>query len=155
MLESFVATLRDALDRIAPGPETLERRDTEALEKACCALLAEVARIDASAAAAKREALARAMRETLGVPDERSAPLIAEATKKENRLTSYYDEVTIINRRLTPGERVAFIEQLWRVAHADGHLDIYEDALVRELAELLYVAHSDFILAKHRVLNGQ
>jgi uncharacterized tellurite resistance protein B-like protein len=28
---------------------------------------------------------------------------------------------------------------------------MYEDQLVRKLADLLYVAHADFILAKHRV----
>lgn len=47
--------------------------------------------------------------------------------------------------------KLRFIEQLWRVAMADGNIDIYEEHLVRELADLLYVPHTDLILAKHRV----
>jgi len=49
---------------------------------------------------------------------------------------------------------VQFIELLWRVAIADGTIDMYEDQLVRKLADLLYVSHADFILAKRRVQNG-
>ncbi|TSA12763.1 MAG: hypothetical protein D4R74_10695 [Betaproteobacteria bacterium] len=40
---------------------------------------------------------------------------------------------------------------MWRVANADGTIDKYEERLVRKLATLLYVHHTDFILAKHRV----
>jgi uncharacterized tellurite resistance protein B-like protein len=39
---------------------------------------------------------------------------------------------------------------MWRVAHADLELDMYEDHLVRKIAELLYVPHTEFITAKHR-----
>ena len=40
------------------------------------------------------------------------------------------------------------MEQLWRVAYADGVIHKYEDAAIRKASELLYVSHSDFIRAK-------
>ena len=44
---------------------------------------------------------------------------------------------------------------LWRVAYADGCLDPYEEALVRKIADLIYVPHRDFIRTKHRVRDGK
>jgi uncharacterized tellurite resistance protein B-like protein len=40
---------------------------------------------------------------------------------------------------------------LWQVAYADGSLDPYEEALVRKIADLIYVPHREFIQAKHRI----
>ena len=37
---------------------------------------------------------------------------------------------------------------MWEVAYADGHLDVMEEALIRKVAGLIYVNHSDFIRAK-------
>lgn len=37
---------------------------------------------------------------------------------------------------------------MWLVAFADQHLDPVEEAIIRKVAELLYVNHSDFIRAK-------
>jgi len=40
---------------------------------------------------------------------------------------------------------------MWRVGYADQRLHKYEEHLVRKIAELLYVPHSVFISARHRV----
>lgn len=77
-------------------------------------------------------------------------PLIANAAQPENRLTSYYKPVALINKRCGPSERAQFVERLWRIAMADGGIDMYEEQLVRKLADLLYVAHADFVSARQR-----
>ena len=43
---------------------------------------------------------------------------------------------------------------MWGIAFADGELHHYEEAVIRRLADLLYVPHRDFILTKHEV-SGQ
>jgi uncharacterized tellurite resistance protein B-like protein len=155
MLDSLISKFRDALESIAPSPETIARRDALALQTAWCSLLAEVARIDPEKVAEKRKAAALAMCDQFALREDEPAAMIENAEKRENRLTSYYSPVALINRRCSPGEKVALVEQLWRVAAADGRIDPYEDDLVRRLSDLLYVEHADFILAKHRVLNGK
>jgi uncharacterized tellurite resistance protein B-like protein len=37
---------------------------------------------------------------------------------------------------------------MWAVAFADGNLDKYEEALIRQVAELTYVPHQDYIRCK-------
>jgi uncharacterized tellurite resistance protein B-like protein len=39
---------------------------------------------------------------------------------------------------------------MWTVAYADGDIDKYEEHLIRQVAELTYVAHEDYIRAKLR-----
>ena len=37
---------------------------------------------------------------------------------------------------------------MWRVAMADDALSRYEEHVIRKVADLLYLPHSDFMLAK-------
>jgi uncharacterized tellurite resistance protein B-like protein len=39
---------------------------------------------------------------------------------------------------------------LWRVAYADGRVDPHEDALVRKVADLLYLPQAAYVKAKER-----
>jgi len=153
VLESLVAKIRGVVEDLAPSPEAGARREALAELRACCGLLMEIARLDAAGAEPKREAVRQAMRQ-FGIAEEELTPMIANADRRENRLTSYYRPVALLNKRFAPERKAQFIEQLWRVAMADGKIDIYEDHLVRKLADLLYVSHTDFILAKHRVQGG-
>lgn len=154
MLESLLRQFRQFIDDIAPGPAILAQREALALQSASCGLLMEVARLDAAGAEHKREAVSLAMQELFGMATDDVAPMIANAGRQENRLVSYYRPVALINKIFSPQRKAQFIECLWRVAMADGNIDMYEEQLVRKLADLLYVAHNDFILARHRVQNG-
>jgi len=154
MFETTFAKLRDFIDAVAPSPELLAAREAVALQAACCSLLMEVARLDAAGAERKQQAVALAMRENFAIPSEELEAMMTRLGRPENRLTSYFKPVSLINKGYAIEEKARFIEQLWNVALADGKIDMYEEQLVRTLAGLLYVSHSDFILAKHRVLES-
>ena len=151
MLKKLRDALRDFADSLVPSPETLARREAAALQQACCQLLLEVARLEAVNADQKRDVVASVMREEFGMPEAELAAAIDTAARPENRPTSYFDPVKLINAHFDAPRKAGFIEQLWRVAMVDGDIDMYEDHLVRKLADLLYVPHNDFILAKNRV----
>ena len=152
-IRSFADAIRSFADAIAPSAETIAQREALALRRACCGLLIEVARLNSEHIKRKRETVAQALAETFAMPPDETAALIAAVGGKANRYTSYYDPVALINKLWLPPQKARLIEQLWRVAMADGRLDMYEEHLVRKLADLLYVAHADFILAKHRALD--
>ena len=154
MFESLLTQFRSLMDAIAPGPEIVARREALALQNAGCGLLMEVARLDDEGVGQKREAVSRAMQELFGLAADEPVPMIENAGRRENRLVSYYRPVALLNKNFSPQRKAQFIECLWRVAMADGKIDMYEDQLVRKLADLLYVAHNDFILARHRVQNA-
>ena len=58
-------------------------------------------------------------------------------------------QVPDVHEAQTESHRV--IEMLWKVALADQRLDKYEDYVVRKVADLLYVAHSDLIRIRNLV----
>ncbi len=147
ILSRFMAAIRRALDAVAPSAETIARREALATKRAYCGLLMEVARLASPQAALKRAAVPAAVNEAFSGDGTESASCVVNAP----HYTSYYEPVALLNRKLTPPQKVQFVEHLWRIAYADGDVDMYEDQLVRKLSELLYVAHADFILAKHRV----
>lgn len=154
MVKSMLAKLRDCIEDFAPGPATRARREALDLQAACCGLLMEVARLDSSAGERKRKAVSQAMLQEFGAQDEDLAAMITSAGRPENRLTSYYRPVALINKGCASEQKVRLVERLWRVAMADGGIDMYEEQLVRKLADLLYVSHTDFILAKQRAQGG-
>ena len=54
----------------------------------------------------------------------------------------------VINDHYGPGEKLTLIASMWQVAYADGDLDKYEEHLIRQVAELTYVPHQDYIRCK-------
>ncbi|MHB8668746.1 MAG: tellurite resistance TerB family protein [Burkholderiales bacterium] len=151
MLTSILARFRGLIENVAPSPGLRARREALALQAACCGLLMEVARLDSPAGDRKRKAVSQAMWREFGIPSEELAPMLKDIERPENRLTSYFKPVDLINKGFAPEQKVQLIERLWSVALADGGIDMYEEQLIRKLADLLYVPHADFILAKHRV----
>jgi uncharacterized tellurite resistance protein B-like protein len=156
MLKNFLTRFQAMLDSVAPSPERIAQREAAALQTACCALLSEVARLDDARAEPKRQAVAQAMREQFALGDALLQPMLDDAFRTENRLTSYFKPATLLNQGFSPARRAQLVEQRWRIAMIDGDIDRYEDHLVRKISDLrysdlLYVAHADFILAKNRV----
>lgn len=148
---SRVATaIRRLLDPILPDPVLAAERRALALKRAVAGLLMEMARMNFEVKDERLGMAARLLRRGLDLSEAETEALVAEAAKKSGRYTSYYEPVQAINRGCSAEQKVNLIEQLWRVAYADGEVDMYEEHLVRKIAELLYVPHVDFITAKHR-----
>ncbi len=140
------------VDVVFPSAQTTEQNERLALRRACCGLLFEVARLESEHPALKRAVVAQILAEIFSMRPDETAALTAACDSKTDRYTSYFAPVALINKRWSPQQKVQLVEHLWRVALADGTLDMYEEHLVRKLADLLYVSHTDFILAKHRAL---
>jgi uncharacterized tellurite resistance protein B-like protein len=124
------------------------------VEVAAAALLIEVGRADYESDAEEQKAIIEAIRLGSGVEDGELASLVASAQETAERSTSLYEFTTLINAQYSMDEKFVLIKALWRVAAADGDIHRYEDHLIRRIADLLYVAHTDFIRAKLEVLGS-
>ena len=74
--------------------------------------------------------------------------LIAAAGERVDEATSLYEFTRVINDHYGPEEKLTLIASMWQVAYADGDLDKYEEHLIRQVAELTYVPHQDYIRCK-------
>lgn len=120
------------------------------LRVATAALLIEMTRMDQNIKDVERDRVMHAIRTKFDLTEAETAELLRLAEVEAKDATDYYQFTSLINRGFTPEQKVRVIEHLWRVAYADGHLDRYEEHLVRKIADLLYVPHATFIAAKHR-----
>ena len=130
-----------------------EQSQEHALHLATAALLIEVMRLDDEEHKQEQQAVMRALQQKFGLEEQELDALMVLAREELDGATDYYQFTSLIKQHFDQPRRLALVEQLWRVAAADGHIDKYEEHLVRRIAELLYVPHSDFIRARHRVLD--
>lgn len=115
---------------------------------AACALLLEVSLADRAEDPEEIVRLKAAMEGAWGISSEALDALVTMARSHLAHSVSLYEHTRILNADLSPMEKVELIRQMWQVAYADGHLDHYEEHLIRRVADLLYVEHRDFMQAK-------
>jgi uncharacterized tellurite resistance protein B-like protein len=143
-----LASLFDrALSAAEPDPTARER----ALRVATALLLVEVARADQVADGAEASVMVASMRQFFALGEEEAAALIEEATTTADHAVELQQFTRRLHEQLSTAEKLRVVEMLWEVALADAKLEKHEDHLVRRIADLLYVTHSDLIRLRNRV----
>jgi uncharacterized tellurite resistance protein B-like protein len=120
---------------------------------AAAALLVEVATIDQQFDNLEMTALKQQLVEQFALSSEEIETLITKATDASKTSSSLYEFTQLINRHCNDNDKYQLICGLWRIAYADGNLDKYEEHIIRRVADLIHVRHSEFIRAKHAVRN--
>ena len=138
------------LQSLGAGFQKQHSRETLALQQSVASLLYETARVDHDVTDMDLRIAADSLQELFALSEEQAEALLSHAAHLHHRPTSYHPLAKIINTRFNAEQKQQLIEHMWRVAHTDSEIDAYEDHLVRKIAELLYVPHTDFITAKHR-----
>ena len=115
---------------------------------AAAALLIETARSDFSQDADEERAMEALLANTLELGLAEVRDLMTQASEQVDEATSLYEFTRIINDHYSAEDKLELISCMWRVAYADGQLDKYEEHLIRQVAELTYVPHSDYIRCK-------
>lgn len=118
------------------------------LQRACAALLIEVMRADFEQTEQEKLQIQRLLKDTFQLTDAQLQDLMELSEQKGQENTSMYPFTSLINEHYDYDKRVNLVQLMWKVAYADGNLDRYEDSVIRKVAELLYIRHSDFIKAK-------
>jgi len=141
------------IENIQPQGENVDSEHQ--LKVATAALLLEMASADFDVHDSELAAVASSMQQHFELSQEETEALINLAAEEADQATCYYDFTRLINNGFSAAQKVKVIELMWEVAYADDKLQKYEEALVRKVADLIYVPHSDFIAAKHRILEGK
>ena len=147
MLRKLAALFDGAFARDADDPDAREH----ALRVATALLLIEVAKADYADDFAEDEAMLASLKQFFALDDAAAALLLEEARSTADRAVELQQFTRRLHEQLSVAEKQRVVEMLWQVALADQRLDKHEDHLVRRIAELLYVSHSDLIRIRNRV----
>lgn len=142
-------SIRDFFERNIGAPAS-PAGERHSIELATAALLVEVVRSDADVHPSEQQVVLRAVREKFGLSDDEAQTLLRLAEEEVRTANDYYQFTSLINREFSQQQKQRVIELMWQVAYADTELSAHENHVLRRIAELLHVTHSDYIAAKMR-----
>ncbi|MCP4001604.1 MAG: TerB family tellurite resistance protein [Gammaproteobacteria bacterium] len=121
---------------------------------ALAALLVEMARADFDESQGEHDRIIDLLAGHFNLSGSEAQELLTRARETADSAVCLFDFSRTLHQSLDDGQKQEVVRLLWQVALADENIDKYEDYLVRKVADLLYVSHSDVVRLKHEVVNG-
>ena len=118
------------------------------LQLATAALLFEISKADFDMSEHELEQIKSLLNKQFDLSSAQLDELIDLAQSEVKQSTSLYDFTVLINEGYSLEDKKQVICLLWQVAFADNVLNKYEEAMIRKVADLIYVPHQDFIAMK-------
>ena len=125
-----------------------EEQTARGLELACAALMFEVARADFAIDDAERTAVTNLLIDQFSLSEQEVSTITEAAAAQADAATCLFEFTRTVNELASVAQKRALLSMMWRVAMADDALSRYEEHVIRKVADLLYLPHSDFISAK-------
>lgn len=117
---------------------------------AACALLVETATMDGDFDDDERATIEGLLARRFALAPDECAALVAEAERAVAESPQLFRFTNAVKTHFDEAERIALIDMLWDVAHADGAVCAYEENLLRRVAGLIYVSDRDRGAARRR-----
>ena len=130
------------------SPQESEGSKERSLRLAAAALMVETVRADFTETSIEMTKLAQLLPTVLQLEPLEVQQLVSAAEERVEGATSLYEFTQVINEGWSLDRKVQLISAMWAVAYADGDADKYEEHLIRNVADLIYVPHSNYIHCK-------
>ena len=124
------------------------------IELTAAVLAYEIARIDGEVTDAELQVLIEEIKlisKKVNKNEEEILKII-EIYSKDS--TSFYEFVEDINQYYTKDEKLSLLSFMWKIAYADGRLDVDEERLVRRVADLIKIKDVEVLKLKDLSKNG-
>ena len=121
-----------------------------ALRVATATLLVEISRADFVVQQSEIDRMGQLMAQQFSLNQTEQDELMIQAREGADKLVSIQHITRLLNENFDAPMKLRVVEMMWQVVYADGVKDHYEEHLLRQVCELLYVPHSKFIQARHK-----
>lgn len=118
------------------------------IELAIAVLLHEIIRADGVFGPNEHKVYQRVLAQHFALEAKELASLMALTEEQVEQSTDFVQFTRVINDLCDANEKRKILDGLWHVAYADTSLDPEEEYLIRKIADLLYIPHSQFIQSK-------
>ena len=144
MLERLKATF----ERRFKDETIADDSDDQQVAVAAAMLLLEVAWADHEIEERELALIRSSLQQLYDISDTQVEAVISAARIEHEKASGVYPFTRTLNEHLDLAERRRLLESLWRLNAFDGSAFHYEESVIRKIAELLYLHHSEFIAAK-------
>ena len=121
---------------------------------AIASVLVMAARADGKYDADEEAMIDRVLMARFGLSEGLAKGLRDEGEQAEAEAIDIYQFTKAIRTAIAHEDRVAIVEELWRVVLADGVRDPHEDTLMRQIVDRLGLSPMDSALARQKVQGG-
>ena len=87
--------------------------------------------------------------------EDQKLSLFKIAMKVNDNSNDMQQFTRVLNTNLSEDEKLNIIEMLWKIIISDGHIDDYENALIRKISGLLYSSDRDVGQIKKKLITQQ
>ena len=87
--------------------------------------------------------------------EDQKLSLFKTAMKVNDNSNDMQQFTRVLNTNLSEDEKLNIIEMLWKIIISDGHIDDYENALIRKISGLLYISDRDVGRIKKELIEQQ
>lgn len=153
MFQLFKTLLDKVNDSLAVPSTPVNAFGLNESELACVSLMLMLAHADFESAEQELALAKTYVKREFALTDADAQAVVTLADKQAQDATSLH-QFTSKLKQLSYDARLLLLSNLWQQAYADGELDPNEEAMLRKIADLLFIRHSDYIQAKLAVTGG-
>lgn len=125
-----------------------EKNDDLSLEIACAVLLCEVMRADSVFTESEQNQLSLILTKQFNLNTQDVNNILTQAFELSENAHDFFQFTSKLNQHYSLDERIKIVTLLWQVAYADGELASIEEHIIRRIADLLHLRHSEYIATK-------
>ncbi len=148
----MIERLEKFLSKHLPNNDLQKTDDSSnRIKIATAALFLEMAYADFKIDPAEEDQIISALQSLFEIDKSEISELIRIAGEERTSKTDIWSFTSLVKDKFDRPNRIAILENLWRLIYADGRVDKYEDALIRKITSLLGLDHGDMIQAKLKI----
>ena len=145
--------LKRFLDALSPAnTATPETSTPDRVPLATCVILLEAAHIDDEFTEEERTHIFSVLKSRYSLSDDEVHELMNNANQARENATDLWKFTHQINTTYSNEDKLAILDEVWRLFYSDGKLDGHEDHLAHKLQNLLNLNHKQLIDSKVKIL---
>ena len=119
------------------------------IELTAAVLAYEIARIDGDISSDELKILMEEIKIIANKVGKEESEILKIIEIYSNDSVSFYEFVEDINKGYTKSEKLSLLEFMWKIAYADGNLDVDEERLIRRLADMIKIKDMEVLKLKN------
>ena len=137
---SFFKKTNQEIDNTMPSFE---------IELTAAVLAYEIARIDGNISSDELNVLMEEIKIISKKVGKQESEVLKIIETYSNNSVSFYEFVEDINKSYSKKEKLSLLRFMWKIAYADGSLDVNEERLIRRLADMIKIKDLDVLKLKN------
>lgn len=125
-----------------------EEEVAHTVELATAVLLLEIMRADNQLQEQETEVFFTRLKTLFSLSDNELQTLHTLSTEQADQAADFVQFTRVINEQCSNQDKRKILDSLWHIAISDGVVDPHEEHLIRRIADLMHMPHSQFIQSK-------